>query len=109
MNLKEYQYRVEDTWLHNEHDKERIILGVVGECGEIAEKFKKNYRGDFEGNHGQDIFKAEIKKELGDLTYYIAKLCTLLNLSWEEILEENINKLAKRKQENKIKGSGDNR
>lgn len=108
MNLNEYQERVEDTWIKNNYDLERIVLGICGESGEIAEKFKKYFRGDKEGWIHSEA-KEEISKEIGDVLYYLAKLCNQLEISLEETLQKNINKLAKRKQERKLKGSGDNR
>lgn len=107
MNLKEYQQRIEDTWISNDKDLERILLGLCGEAGEIAEKHKKLYRGDYIGKKG--IFREALKKEIGDVCYYLGKLANMWELDLEDILQENIDKLAKRKEEGKIKGSGDTR
>ena len=107
MNLNEYQKRVEDTWERNQFDIERIILGICGESGEIAELFKKYYRGDYENNYEE--FLKKVDKEIGDLSYYIAKLCNQFGSTWEKIMEENIAKLASRKERGVIKGSGSNR
>ena len=86
----------------------RLALGVLGEAGEIAEKIKKYLRGD--------ISKAELREivapEIGDEQWYLNMLCDHkhgLNLSMEDILRDNIKKLASRKKRKKIRGSGDNR
>lgn len=71
-------------------DKVMIIwnaLGLAGEAGEVAELAKK---GVF---HQHGIDKGKFKKELGDCLWYIAALCTKLDLDMSEIMRENIQKL----------------
>jgi len=82
-------------------------LGLAGETGEISEKLKKAIRDD--GGVITEERKAGIKKELGDVLWYVAALCTELGLDMQEVAEENLAKLAKRKQESKLHGDGDNR
>ena len=108
MTLKEYQKKVEETWIKGGLERMRIVLGIAGEAGEIAELFKKLLRGDYETLE-EERFYVEMMKELGDLSYYIAKLCNELECSWTDVLEMNIRKLQDRKKRGKIKGSGDNR
>lgn len=107
MDLNEYQKRIEDTWISNPCDTERIVLGICGETGEIAEKFKKYYRGDYENDY--ENFLKSISKEIGDVQYYLAKLCNEYNLNMQDILEENIKKLSDRQKRGKLKGNGDER
>lgn len=45
-----------------------LKLGISEEYGEIIGKVKRYCRGDY----GKEEFKTQIKKELGDLTYYVA-------------------------------------
>jgi len=105
MNLSEYQKRIEDTWISNENDTNRIICGLFEEVGEIAGKFKKYFRKDF--NYYQlELF---LKKEIGDVFYYLVKLCSHYDLNAEDILQENIAKLKDRQNRGVLKGSGDNR
>lgn len=107
ITINEYQKRVQDTWITNEFDLERFILGICGESGEIAELFKKIYRGDYDNQ--TELIKEKLEKEIGDVIYYLAQLCNYHDLVLEDILQKNIDKLAKRKEEGKIRGSGDNR
>lgn len=44
-----------------------IKLGIMEESGEIAGKIKRLYRGDY----SEEVFKGQIAKELGDLTWYL--------------------------------------
>jgi len=82
-------------------------LGLTSEAGEVAEKIKKVLR-DKNGFIGKNT-RQELKKELGDVLWYLANLATEINLSLEEIATANLKKLASRKKRGKIHGSGDNR
>lgn len=83
------------------------ILGLVGESGEVAEKFKKIIR-DRQGELTQDD-KDEIIKELGDVLWYITTISHLLGSNLETVAKRNNDKLLSRKSRNMIAGSGDNR
>ncbi len=83
------------------------LLGLVGETGEIAEKFKKIYR-DTNGEFTEDN-RLEMQKELGDVLWYVSVICSYLDISLDDVATQNLGKLASRKQRNVLKGSGDNR
>lgn len=83
------------------------ILGLVGESGEIAEKFKKLVR-DKQGKLTQED-RDEIIKELGDVLWYVNAVAHLLGSSIEEVAQKNLGKVLSRKQRGTISGSGDNR
>lgn len=82
-------------------------FGLVGEAGEVAEKLKKLIR-DHDGVLNEDR-KAEIIKEFGDVLWYISALSLYLNVPLSEVAQGNLEKLAKRKQQGTLNGSGDNR
>jgi NTP pyrophosphatase (non-canonical NTP hydrolase) len=65
-------------------------LGLAGEAGEVADLVKK---GIF---HQHGIDRDAIKKELGDVLWYVSALCTRLGFSLEEVMEANIEKLKAR-------------
>ncbi len=83
------------------------VLGLVGEASEVAEKFKKLYR-DKQGKMDKE-FLACIDKEIGDVLWYCADLCTQLDLGLEDVAINNIQKLESRLQRGTLFGSGDNR
>jgi NTP pyrophosphatase (non-canonical NTP hydrolase) len=83
------------------------LLGLVGETGEIAEKFKKLYR-DKNGEFSEDD-KAAMTKELGDVLWYVSVVSTYLDISLQDVATQNIEKLKSRQQRGKLSGSGDNR
>lgn len=82
-------------------------LGLVEEAGEVAGKYAKAVR-DCNGNIDGERREA-IKKELGDVMWFVAELSTLLGLTLEEVMAANIEKLSSRKARNCIKGDGDDR
>lgn len=84
-----------------------LVLGLVGESGEIAEKFKKWVR-DAESDESR-IDTDDIAKELGDVLWYAAVLADYLDLSLDDIARENLDKLASRQQRGVLGGSGDHR
>ncbi|MDB4006656.1 nucleoside triphosphate pyrophosphohydrolase family protein [Gammaproteobacteria bacterium] len=77
-------------------------LGLAGEAGEVANKVKKIVR---DGK----LDKEGIASELGDCLWYIAAVCRDLGLNMGDIATDNLAKLAKRKENNTLKGNGDNR
>lgn len=83
------------------------VLGLVGEAGEVAEKYKKIIRD--KGGVVSDADKAELIKELGDVMWYVAVLADYLGVSLEEVAATNLDKLTSRKARGTQHGSGDNR
>lgn len=83
------------------------VLGLVGESGEVAEKFKKLIR-DKAGKLSDDD-RAELLKELGDILWYVNAVSHLLDSSIDEVAEKNLQKVLSRKERGVTKGSGDNR
>ena len=82
-------------------------LGLVGEAGEVAEKVKKVIR-DKKGIFDEESKKG-LKKELGDVLWYVSNLCTEFNFSLDDIALQNLEKLKLRAARGKISGSGDDR
>jgi len=82
-------------------------LALAEEAGEVAGKYAKAVR-DCNGNIDSERRDA-IKKELGDVMWFVAELSTQLGLTLEEVMAANIEKLTSRKARGVISGSGDNR
>lgn len=96
-------------------------LGLCEESGEVAGKIAKYIR----KNNGEippsflccqtckgenEIrFYDDLSKELGDVCWMVAELCTVYGLDLETVMEENIAKLTDRKNRGVIVGEGDNR
>ena len=117
MDFNEYQEAAVRTWgrqmpkglaerLHEEGATEATInmvremgerldwsilgLGLSGEAGEVSDEIKK-----FAG-HGHWKEGFDLKKELGDVLWYVAVLCELGDLSLEDVAVANEAKLRKR-------------
>lgn len=109
MHFKEYQKQSQKTAVYPNKGKNYIypVLGLAGESGEVAEKFKKIIRDD-NGKISAEK-RTEIEKELGDVLWYIAQISTELKINLEDVAKNNIKKLSSRLKRNCIKGDGDNR
>lgn len=108
MIFNEYQkFACETICYPKENAVSYTTLGLNGEAGEVAEKVKKIIR----DNNGQitEEKAIEIKKELGDVMWYLATLSYELGFDLDSVAEMNINKLRSRAERNKIHGDGDNR
>lgn len=65
------------------------LHGMVGEVGEIHSIYQKAYQGhNYDGMH--------MKKELGDLLWFVAEYCTARGWNLEDVMQLNIEKLKAR-------------
>lgn len=104
MDFLEYQAQAETTAIYP--DQFRVtypILGLAGETGELANKWKKVIRDGIVFN------RHDAAKELGDILWYLSAIATDLGLSLNDIAQGNINKLLDRQERGVLGGSGDNR
>ncbi|MFZ2225994.1 MAG: nucleoside triphosphate pyrophosphohydrolase family protein [Candidatus Moraniibacteriota bacterium] len=109
MNFEQYQKKSRVTAKYPNADENYIYptLGLAGEAGEVAEKIKKILR-DKEGKV-DDVDREEIKKELGDVLWYLTQLATELKIPLEDVATGNLAKLYDRMERGKLSGDGDNR
>ena len=68
-------------------------LGLTAESGEFTEVVKKII---FHGKPYNEDNVFHMKRELGDICWYIAQACMALDTSFDEIIEMNVDKLKKR-------------
>lgn len=102
MKLNEYQEQIE-TFRLPTADTMYVLLGLIGELGELYGHWAKDFRDEREPDSEHEA------KELGDILWFVAALANDLGLSLDEVATKNIDKLKSRKSRGKIKGSGDNR
>jgi NTP pyrophosphatase (non-canonical NTP hydrolase) len=108
MEIKEYQEIIKKTAVYPKNKAlEYCTMGLCGESGEVAEKMKKLFRD--QNGKVTDQFKKDVKKELGDVIWYVTALSNELGFSLEEVLDANYEKLIKRRQTNTLHGNGDDR
>ena len=75
---------------------ERILtasIGMASEAGEFSDIIKKIV---FQGKEVNEETIRHLKLELGDVMWYISQACMALNVSLEEVIRMNIEKLEKR-------------
>lgn len=93
MDCREYQEKAHRTINEDLSFREQLsnmCMGLAGESGEVIDCFKKYMY------QGHNLNYCKILEELGDALWYLTNLASLLNISLEEIMEENIKKLEKR-------------
>jgi len=95
LNFEEYQKLSRKTAIYPGKDKNFIFpaLGLAGETGEVIERIKKIIR---DKKEIEEKDREELKKELGDVLWYLSQLASELNLSLEEIAQENLKKITKK-------------
>ena len=106
--FSEYQRATNETAVYPK-DKgiEYCIIGLIGEAGELANKYAKVIRDDggvVSAEKGKELFV-----ELGDILWFASELATNLNAELSDVADYNIVKLLDRKSRNKLSGSGDHR
>lgn len=84
-----------------------LSLGLCSESGEIASKVKKIIRDKQSKVTDKDL--EDLKKEVGDVVWYCARLLDEMGFALEECMRENIEKLLDRKDRGVLQGSGDSR
>lgn len=65
------------------------LFGMVGEIGEIHSIYQKQVQ-------GHDINYDHLKKEVGDLMWFIAEFCTMTGFDLDDVMTRNIQKLIAR-------------
>ena len=109
VSFERYQLESRKTAKHVQTDHAIIYptLGLTNEAGELAGKVKKIFR-DKEGHISEEDRQA-LKSELGDVLWYLAQLCTELDLTLEEVAAHNLEKVLSRQARGTLSGNGDNR
>lgn len=111
MDFDEYEKLASRTALFDESQRLYRLydlgLGVAGESGELAEKLKKAIRDD--GADISDERREALKREIGDVLWYLSQLSRALGIKFSEVAEANIQKLADRYERSALQGEGDNR
>ena len=94
-NYSHFAARIFD--LENENfPTERLLTAAVGmsaEAGEFTEIIKKII---FQGKPVNEENLFHLKRELGDIMWYVAQACIGLNISLDEVMEMNVDKLVAR-------------
>lgn len=98
MDVNEYQQLAARTLIDQpdaEYTGDEIMLvwnalGLAGEAGEVADTIKKAVF------HRHELDRVALAKELGDVLWYVAALCTKLEIEMSGVMKLNIQKLKAR-------------
>ena len=93
MIVSDYQKQAMRTLNRNLSKQEILLNGVMGLCGESGEAIDIVKKHMF---HGHPLDKEALKKELGDIAWYLAETAYALDMPLEDILKTNIEKLKQR-------------
>jgi len=105
--------RMTELEVENDADIPRLMtaaFGVTAEAGELAEIIKKIF---LQGKPYNEENIIHMKKEAGDILWYMSQLCIALDTTFEELMEMNYQKLSARypegtfsvyKSENRVEG-----
>ena len=88
--------RITDLEVEQDADIPRLLtaaLGLTAESGEFTEVVKKII---LQGKPYNDDNKFHMKRELGDICWYLAQACMALDTTFDEIIEMNVEKLKAR-------------
>ena len=88
--------RITELDVEGDCDVPRLLtaaLGLTAESGEFTEIVKKIILQGKPYNN-ENVF--HMKRELGDICWYIAQACMALDTTFDEIIEMNVNKLEAR-------------
>ena len=103
MDFETYREWTRTTAVYpKDREEEYLMIGLASEVGELLGKFKKEIRGD-----GEKL--TDKLDELGDVCWYLARLMDHYDLTHQEVLHRNFEKLTDRKARDTLKGSGDKR
>lgn len=69
--------------------RQHALFGMASEIGELYGIFQKRYQ-------GHKVEPEHIKKELGDLLWFVAEYCTANGWNLEDVMRMNIDKLRAR-------------
>ena len=95
-DLPQLLSRMTELDVTDDADVPRLLtaaLGLTAEAGEFTEVVKKII---LQGKPYNEDNVFHMKRELGDICWYIAQACMALDTTFDEIIEMNVEKLEKR-------------
>ena len=95
-NYADLLRRINLLEIEDDADVPRLLtaaLGLTAEAGEFTEVVKKII---LQGKPYNEDNVFHMKRELGDICWYIAQACMALDTSFDEIIEMNVDKLKAR-------------
>ena len=88
-------YRIQELQGQDFH-AERLLTAAVGACAEAGEFTEIVKKIVFQGKPVNEENMFHMKRELGDIMWYIAQACMALDVSIDEVIAMNVEKLQAR-------------
>lgn len=82
--------RTESTGFHGDKVSPRLLHGAIGAAGEVGEILDAVKKSLF---YGRPLDEANLREEVGDVLWYLALICVELDMSFDEAMRKNIEKL----------------
>lgn len=94
-NFQDFSSRLSE--LENQNfNTERMLTSAVGMCAEAGEFTEVVKKIVFQGKPVTEDNIFHLKRELGDIMWYVSQACLGLNISLEEVIQMNFEKLTAR-------------
>ena len=90
-----FVYRVQELEGQGFHS-ERLLTASVGMCAEAGEFTEIVKKIVFQGKPVNEDNLFHLKRELGDIMWYVAQACMALDVSIDDIIAMNVEKLSSR-------------
>ena len=90
-----FVYRVQEL-AGQDCDIQRLLTASVGVCAEGGEFMEIVKKIAFQGKEYSPFAVYHMKRELGDIMWYMAQACIALDVTFEELVEMNVAKLEAR-------------
>ena len=86
---QEQARRTQNPNLTREERRNHALFGLASECGEILGIYQKRYQG-----HSAPTDR--VVDELGDMLWFAAELCDVLDIDMDDVAQHNADKLRAR-------------
>ena len=90
MDANEYQKLAMRTAKEECFNPCNLVMGLTSNAGECADIVKKHLW------HGYEFNKSKLMKEFGDLLWYIALGCEMMDVTMSDVMQMNITELKSR-------------
>lgn len=119
--LQEGEYTIADDCRAIVANGKVMVFNLVGEVGEFCSKIAKGIRKSqlkiddnqlvclVDDDAERDELETALKMEAGDVLWQLSGLCKIMGWKLDDVAQENLDKLASRKERGVIDGNGDNR
>nr|WP_218841953.1 nucleoside triphosphate pyrophosphohydrolase family protein [Lacticaseibacillus absianus] len=88
--MNDYQQQANKTLAGNEHVLTNLTLGLASDGGKVVDLVKKY---TFQG---YDLDRAELKRDLGDVLWYLSQIALWADIPFDEVAQANLTKLKKK-------------